>query len=65
MKEEMQDWIVGVVIIFIISFIFYGLNVFFRPYSHFSWLESFGIVMLFITFKSGIDTYNDSDDYIE
>lgn len=60
MKKEMSDWVVGVVIFLIITTVIYGVGVWIHPYSHFSWLESFGLVMLCITLKSGLDTYNDS-----
>jgi hypothetical protein len=62
MKQEMSDWVVGVVIFLIFSTIIYGISVWLYPHSHFSWLESFGWVMMGITLKSGVDTYYDSID---
>lgn len=62
MKQEMFNWLVGVGLFAGIATIIYGIDSHFNPYTHFTWLESWGLVMLGITLKSGLDTYNESNE---
>lgn len=62
MKEGMKNWIAGVSLFGVIATIIYGIGVYINPYLHFSWLESFGLVMMGITLKTGIDTYNEDNE---
>lgn len=62
MKQEMFNWLVGVGLFAGIATIIYIIGAQINPYAHFSWLESWGLVMLGITLKSGLDTYNESNE---
>lgn len=62
MKEEMKNWIAGVSLFVFIATIIYIVGVNINPYSHFTWLESFGLVMMGITLKTGLDTFQENED---
>lgn len=62
MKQEMFNWCIGVGLFAFIATIIYSVGVTYFPYNHFTWLECWGLVMLAITMKSGIDSYNESND---
>lgn len=62
MNEERRDWVFGFLIFLFISTALWYINTLINPYTHFTWLEWYGIFMLFITLKTGIDTYNQTEE---
>ena len=60
MNEERKDWIIGFGIFLVIATLVYMFSGWISPYNHLSWLESFGVVMMFISLKTGIDTFRDN-----
>lgn len=61
MKEEMRDWVLGFLIFLFTPTILWYINTLVNPYGHFTWLEWYGMFMLFITAKTGIDTFRESE----
>jgi len=60
MHNEFRDWIFGFLFFLIVTTTLYQLNKLLVPYSYFSWLEWYGIFMLFVTLKTGVDSYNEN-----
>ena len=62
MYEERRDWVFGFLIFFIITTVLWYINTLVNPYGHFTWLEWYGIFMLFVTGKTGIDTFTQKEE---
>jgi hypothetical protein len=58
---EFKLWVIGVVIHWIFSILLWGLGVLINPTNHFSLLETWAIVMMFIVINFGIQTYKDEE----
>ena len=61
MKNELKDWIAGFLFFLFATTCLYYTNKLIVPHNYFSWLEWFGIFMMCITLKTGIDTYEEND----
>ncbi len=61
-NNERKDWVFGFLIFLTIATILWKLNTVFNPLTHLSWLEWYGIFMLFITIKTGVDTFRNTED---
>ena len=59
--EELRDFIWGTFIFVFVATMLYSVNYNLFPSNHWSWLECWGIVMMGIMFKSGVDIWNDID----
>jgi hypothetical protein len=55
----MRDYLTGILILFTVALVCYQVNRFTLPYSHFSFLEWIGIVMIGVIIKTGFDTYRE------
>ena len=61
MTNGFKDWVLGMTFFLILAWIlqFIGNRMF--PYADYSLLECWGIVMLFVTIKTGIDSWNSEE----
>jgi len=53
MSDSFIDWLSGVLVFVVITLVLYFLGVWINPYHHFSFMECWGSVMLFIILRSG------------
>lgn len=60
MKTTFQLWLRGLFIIFILSVIVFTISYYTLP-NPISLLEAWGLIMLFVITKTGIDLYNKSE----
>jgi hypothetical protein len=61
MNKEFKDWLIGAVLFIMITWIFYSFNALIFPATHFNFLEWFGIIMIFVLVKTGIDSWNSGE----
>jgi hypothetical protein len=61
MNKEFKDWLIGAVLFIMITWIFYSFNALIFPANHFNFLEWFGIIMIFVLVKTGIDSWNSEE----
>jgi len=47
------EWLVGFIIVLVITTSFYVFGLFIAPIGHFNYIEWFGLVMLFVTTNAG------------
>lgn len=57
-NRDFKNWMIGVSVVFLITFIIYSYIKAIFPTCYFSFLEWFGIIMMVVLVKTGIDTYN-------
>ena len=62
MNNDKRDWVFGFIIFLLFSTTLWYINTLVNPYGHFTWLEWYGIFMLFITFKTGVDTFREQEE---
>jgi len=58
MNKEFKEWSLGVFLFLLITFVLYSFNRFIFPELNLNLLEWFGILMIFVILKTGIDTFN-------
>lgn len=58
MNSEFRDWLAGMFVFLVITATLYYFNKMIFPYNHYSMLEWYGIVMLIVVMKTGIDSWN-------
>jgi hypothetical protein len=58
MNNEFTDWVIGVLFFLIVTTCLFYMNKFLIPHSQYSMLEWWGIVMMAIVIKTGIDSWN-------
>lgn len=61
MSEFFRLWLIGVFMHLFFAIILYGIGVLINPISHFSLLETWAIVMIFIIVNYGIKLINDEE----
>ena len=61
MSNGFKDWLLGVMIFIIITWIAYTINVFIFPSSHYNFLEWFAIIMICVVAKTGLDSWNSEE----
>ena len=61
MSEEFETWAFGVILFLIFTLILYFLGKVILLDSHYSFLECWGLIMMFVVIKSGIDTWNQTE----
>lgn len=61
MNREFKEWLMGMVVLFLITFTAYSFNRFMFPTNYFNLLEWFGIIMAVVILKTGIDSFNERD----
>lgn len=62
MTDNFRDWAFGLGIFLTAAFVLFLTGRFISPYSHFSFLECWGIVMLLVVLRSGYISYNEDDE---
>jgi len=60
MNEERKDWLLGFTIFLFLSSVLYSISIWINPHNHISWLESFGLFMMIVSIKTGIDTFREN-----
>jgi hypothetical protein len=58
MNDEFTDWVIGVLFFLVVTTCLFYMNKFMIPQSQYSMLEWWGIVMMVIVIKTGIDSWN-------
>lgn len=58
MNNEFTDWVIGVLFFLIVTTCLFYMNKFIIPHFQYSMLEWWGIVMMVIVIKTGIDSWN-------
>lgn len=61
MNNEFKEWLMGIFVLFLITFTAYSFNRFIFPANYYNLLEWFGIVMFVIMIRTGFDSYNERD----
>ncbi len=61
MNKEFKEWLLGVVLFIMITWIFYSFNALIFPLNHFNFLEWFGLIMIFVLLKTGLDSWNSEE----
>jgi hypothetical protein len=62
MTNGFRDWIIGMTFFLILAWLLQFIGNIIIPYNHYSFLECWGIVMLFVTIKTGIDSWNSEEE---
>ena len=63
MSDSFVDWLSGVLIFIIISSVLYFVGSWINPYSHFSFMECWGTIMLFLILRSGYLEFTNGVNY--
>jgi hypothetical protein len=58
MSSEFRNWLFGIMFFILITWLFYSFNALIFPSNHFNFLECFGILMIGVVIKTGIDSLN-------
>ncbi len=61
MKNEFKDWLAGMLFFLFITASLYHINKWVSPYNYYSMLEWYGIVMLIVVIKTGLDSWNNEE----
>lgn len=61
MNNEFKEWSLGVFLFLLITFVLYSFNQLIFPEINLNFLEWFGILMIFVIIKTGIDTFNSEE----
>lgn len=61
MNNELKEWSIGAFALFLITFTLYSINRFIFPANYYNLLEWFGIVMMLVILKTGVDSYNEKE----
>lgn len=61
MNKEFKEWSLGVFLFLLITFVLYSFNQLIFPELNLNFLEWFGILMIFVIIKTGIDTFNSEE----
>ena len=61
MNREFKEWLMGIFVLFLITFTAYSFNRFIFPANCFNLLEWFGIIMAVVILKTGVDSFNERD----
>ena len=63
MSDSFVDWLSGVLIFMTISIVLYFVGSWINPYSHFSFMECWGTIMLFVILRSGYLEFTNGINY--
>ena len=61
MNREFKEWLMGIFVLFLMTFTAYSFNRFIFPANYFNLLEWFAIIMAVVILKTGIDSFNKQD----
>lgn len=61
MNNEFKDWMGGMLIFILIAFGMYHLHKWILPNSYYSLLEWWGLVMMVVVIKTGMDSWNNNE----
>jgi hypothetical protein len=57
MHKEFISWLLGALFFVIGTFALYWIGIWISPYNHLSLLESWGVIMLGVLIKGGMEVY--------
>lgn len=61
MNNEFKEWLMGIFVLFLMTFTAYSFNRFIFPVNYYSFLEWFAVLMIVVILKTGIDSYKSNN----